>query len=266
MKLAIQVVLYHSEQKLPILLESLKAQTFHDFEIFFHDNSGTENIGFAGGHEKLFHQHDAPFVMLLNDDAKLAPDYLEQVMKVIESDENIASITGLVYRMDGKTVDTTGLEYKCLAQIVDRQSLPEAGEVFGVSGAVGLYRRSAVEKSGGLFDPKWFMYKEDVDLALRLREHGYISWFEPKAVAWHARGLKQQSNIFVRLFSEWKRPPLLRRYAYANQLRIYKGHFRWSLGFYDILRSLCVELLRSGGTFIMSPWVFFTSWYDLARS
>ncbi len=258
MKLAIQIVLYKSEEKLPTLLDSLKAQTLKDYELFFHDNSGETNIGFAGGHEQLFHQHNAPFVMLLNDDAKLAPEYLELVMKAIESNEKIASATGLVYRMDGKTVDTTGLDYKCLAQIVDRQTIPEAGEVFGVSGAIGLYRRSAIEKSGGLFDPKWFMYKEDVDLALRLREHGFISWFEPKAVAWHLRGLKAGDGYM-------SRPPLLRRYSYVNQWRLYRRHWK-NATLSDKLRSIGVEFLRSLYILVRSPGVFFSAWYDLARS
>ncbi len=296
MKLAIQVILYHSSKRLAPLLESLKTQTFQEFETWFLDNSedrdeaelsraqvvasglrhrfivNEKNSGFAGGHQVMFLSHDAPFVMLLNDDAKLAPTYLEHVMRRIESDPKIASATGLVYRMDGETIDTAGLEYKCLAQIVDRNAGEklearskklESGEVFGVSGAVGLYRRSAVEQAGGLFDPKWFMYKEDVDLALRLRKAGFVAWFEPEAVAYHARGLKRSRGLFQRFFDERKRPAKLRRYAYANQLRLYRKHFRWSLGFSDIARSCVIELMRSAGTLITSPKVFFDAWREL---
>ncbi|MCC7523146.1 glycosyltransferase family 2 protein [Candidatus Uhrbacteria bacterium] len=259
MKLAIQIVLYKSEEKLPTLLESLKNQTYRDFEVFMHDNSQT-NLGFAGGHAKLFDQHTAPFVMLLNDDAKLDAGYLEAVMKRIESDERIASITGLVYRMDGQSIDTSGLVYHSLARIVDRHENADSGEVFGVSGAVGLYRRSAIQKAGGyLFDPAWFMYKEDVDLAIRLRRAGFIAWYEPSAVAWHTRGIKPGD-------SHARRPALLRQYSYVNQHHLYTLHAAWSLGVDDFLLSLLQEIGRTALVFIASPIVWVRSVRSLAKT
>ncbi|MEK7473693.1 MAG: glycosyltransferase family 2 protein [Patescibacteria group bacterium] len=291
MKLAIQVITHHSSKHLAPLLESLKAQTFQEFEMWFLDNSENRdeaelsraqvvssglrhtfivnetNTGFAGGHQAMFLSHEAPFVMLLNDDATLAPEYLERVMRRIESDPKIGSITGLVLRSDGVTIDTTGLEYKCLAQIVDRfagcqmsnvRSQMYSEEVFGVSGAIGLYRRSAVEKAGGLFGPKWFMYKEDVDLALRLRNAGFVSWFEPEAIAWHARGVKAGS-------SHAKRPVILRKSSYVNQWRVYRRHWKGT-SFGDKLRSIGFELLRSAHLLIMAPKIFFEAWRELLSS
>lgn len=244
-RLAIQVILYNSADTIDDLKASLAAQTFRDFEVFYRDNSVEENIGFAGGHALLYRQHHAPFVMLLNDDAKLDPHYLEHAMNRIESDERIASVTGLIYRWDGKTIDTSGLEYRCLARIVDRQTKAESGEVFGVSGAVGLYRRSAIEKAGGLFDPTWFMYKEDVDLAIRLKRAGFIAWFEPLAIAWHARGLKQEDGGLVdRVKKECQRPWQLRKYSYRNQWRIYARHWRM-MGLNDLLCTMKAELMRT---------------------
>ncbi len=289
MKLAIQVILYHSSKHLAPLLESLKAQTHQDFETWFLDNSedrdeaelsraqiiasglrhrfivNEKNVGFAGGHQAMFLAREAPFVMLLNDDAKLAPMYLESVMRRMESDDKIASVTGLVYRLDGDIIDTTGLEYKCLAQIVDRDAgkraddgARKAGEVFGVSGAIGLYRRSAVEQAGGLFDPRWFMYKEDVDLALRLKDAGFVAWFEPEAVAWHARALKAGTD-------HSKRPAVLRKSSYVNQWRIYRRHWE-DAGFGDKLRSVGFEFLRSLHLLVTAPGVFFQAWYDITRA
>jgi GT2 family glycosyltransferase len=259
MKLAIQIVLYKSEEKLPTLLESLKNQTYRDFEVFIHDNSQM-NLGFAGGHAKLFDQHTAPFVMLLNDDAKLDAGYLEAAMKRIESDERIASVTGLVYRMDGQSIDTSGLVYHSLARIVDRHENADSGEVFGVSGAVGLYRRSAIQKAGGyLFDPAWFMYKEDVDLAIRLRRAGFIAWHEPSAVAWHSRGMKPGD-------SRLRRPAILRQYSYTNQHHLYTLHAAWSLGADDFLLSLVHEIGRTFLVFFTSPIVWFRSVQSLSKT
>lgn len=289
MKLAVQVILYRSSKHLAPLLESLVAQTYRDFEVWFWENSenrdeaelsraqiaasglrahfiiADRNNGFAGGHQALFLSHERPFVMLLNDDATLAPEYLAHVMRVMETDASVGSVTGLVYRLDGNTVDTTGLEYACLAHVLDRgagekiesQAL-NPGKVFGVSGAIGLYRRSAVEQAGGLFDPVWFMYKEDVDLALRLRDAGYSAWFEPRAVAWHKRGLKKGDDFRAR-------PARLIRSSYVNQWRIYKRHWRGTT-LVDKIKSIGIELVRSVRLLITSPKVFFEAWYEIIRA
>lgn len=294
MNVAIQIVLYHSSKHLAPLLDSLKEQTYKDADIWFWENSedrdeaelsraqvaasglrahfiiGESNHGFAGAHQMMFLSHDAPFVMLLNDDAKLAPDYLERVMGAMGSDPQIGSVTGLVYRLDGKTIDTTGLEYQSLARIVDRHAgtlvtPPQAGEVFGVSGAIGLYRRSAIEKAGGLFDPSWFMYKEDADLAIRLHRAGFTAWYEPTAIAWHKRGLKEEKpGMIRRLIAERRRPPKLREYAYINQHHLYTLHAHPKLGFDDFFFSLCQELGRTFLVFVTSPRVWFRSVLMLA--
>jgi GT2 family glycosyltransferase len=58
------------------------------------------------------------------------------------------------------------------------------GEVWGACAGAALYRRDAVRGVGG-FDERFFMYLEDVDLALRLRLAGWSCRYEP-AVAQHA--------------------------------------------------------------------------------
>jgi GT2 family glycosyltransferase len=299
MKLAVQIIPYKSSREIAPLLASLRQQTLKDFEVWFYDTSedaadsaasralveqaglnshyivAEKNIGFAGGHEAMFHLHDAPLVMLLNYDAKLEPKYLEEVVRRMESDPKIGSVTGLVYRWreDGKhMVDTAGLEYKCLGKIVDRfagETVPDqelqAREVFGVSGAIGLYRRSAVEKAGGLFDPSWFMYKEDADLAIRLRRAGFTAWLEPQAVAWHKRGLKEEERgIVARLKNERARPARLRQYSYVNQWRIYQRYWK-SIGWKDRLDTVRAEFLRSAMVFLASPKVFAGAWRVILR-
>jgi GT2 family glycosyltransferase len=294
-RLAVQVILYKSSKHLEPLLDSLKAQTYRDVRFYFYENSedaaesmrskrllessglehelviAKQNIGFAGGHVEMYRMHSAPFVMLLNDDAKLESTYLEHAMNRIQSDGRIASVTGLVYRWDGKSVDTSGLIYKCMAQVVDRQIAPEsAEEVFGVSGAIGMYRRSAIEKAGGLFDPAWFMYKEDADLAIRLKRAGFTAWYEPQAIAWHKRGFKHEDEFVARFikrfWEERKRPARQRQYAYVNQHHIYTLHAAPSLGFVDFLFSLIHELGRTFLVFVTSPIVWLHSIFSLAKS
>ena len=86
--------------------------------------------------------------------------------------------------------------------VARRQGEPEderdliAGPVWGVDGPAPVYRRAALldvrePRTGGgmeVLDEDFFMYKEDVDLAWRLRKRGWRAWYEPDALAWHARG------------------------------------------------------------------------------
>jgi GT2 family glycosyltransferase len=63
-------------------------------------------------------------------------------------------------------------------------------EIFGASGAAGFYRREALESakiSTGYFDSDFFLYREDADLAWRLRNLGWKCLYVPEAVAYHRR-------------------------------------------------------------------------------
>ena len=81
-----------------------------------------------------------------------------------------------------------------------------AGPVWGVDGPAPVYRRAALvdvvePRTGGgseVLDEDFFMYKEDVDLAWRLRRRGWRAWYAPDALAWHARGAGEGPDRGVR--------------------------------------------------------------------
>lgn len=176
------------------------------------------NIGFAGAHNLLFRKHAAvsDAVQLLNDDAILEPDFLELCLSHLEKHRTCGSVSGAIFRwnyerlnegQDGKTnvVDTLGLRMDWKGFILDRESGTVADppsflraplDVLGVSGCLPMVRIAAAKASssdGDLFDGSYVSYKEDGDLALRLRAAGYTSHVIPTAVAYHRRsyGLKQ---------------------------------------------------------------------------
>lgn len=313
MKVAIQVLLYHSSKHLEPLLESLKAQTFRDFEIFFQENSvdaaeaarchdliaasglqstftiSNKNTGFTA-HNDLFAQSNAPLVFVLNDDTLLAPECLAELVKVMESDPMIASVTPLIFRVERGTkrapsitddllVDTAGHEYRLLSDIRDLGSGQEWGKVksefgtsssvFGVSGTAALYRRSAVlsvSPDATLYDPTFFMYKEDVDLDLRLRRGGFKAWRAAEAIVFHARTIGGKPSMSLsRLALERSRPARLRRWSYRNQHHIYTYHWSLKIGAKDLVVGFLFEFTRSLGVFVASPLVWFGAVADLAR-
>ncbi len=149
----------------------------------------TRNRGFAAANNAGIAAGDAPFVLCLNQDARLAADYLARLVAVLESSPRVGSASGKILRVHSPTgrtdgiIDSAGLEMRAGRRAIDigqgsRDDSQFDGqrEVFGVSAAAAVYRRSAldaVSSDGQVFDESFFMYKEDVDLAWRLRRAGY---------------------------------------------------------------------------------------------
>src|SRR5262249_9145749 len=108
-----------------------------------------------------------------------------------------ASASGKLLRMDGKTIDSTGIimlrEQRHLdrgAGQLDVRQYQRPEEIFGPSGAAAMYRRAALDDvafQGQYCDEDFFAYREDADLAWRCRLLGWSSIYVPTAVARHAR-------------------------------------------------------------------------------
>jgi GT2 family glycosyltransferase len=101
-----------------------------------------------------------------------------------------------------------------------------AGPVWGVDGPAPVYRRAALmearePRTGGgweVLDEDFFMYKEDVDLAWRLRRLGWTTWYEPQALAWHARsaGAGQTNSWLSVARSNWTIPRWIKALSWRN--------------------------------------------------
>jgi len=232
-RLTIQIIAWNTMKFLPGCLENLKKQTFRDFKILVIDNHSTDqvdvflkeqypeiyffrnpdNFGFARAHNQGFALSKSEYILILNPDVLLEPNFLEKiiveadkhplayafggkVLKVQSGDEEIGEV------IKTKIIDSTGLVLRRSHQAADRGEGKEdkgqfdcAEEVFGISGACTLFRRSLLEEIG-FFDEKYFAYKEDVDLAWRGQLRGYQAWYAPSAIAYHYRqaGKKKRFN------------------------------------------------------------------------
>lgn len=311
-RVAIQTPLYKSSQYLPMLLQSLKEQTFTDWKFYACENSGdaaerikvkelldasgipyhleesSTNLGFAGGHNALMRRHNDEFIMLLNEDAYLDRQHIEHSIARFEADPECAAVTGIVYRWsvpvdqkemvnDDTLVDTTAHAYGCLAHVVDRDAGRRWGEVkallekphrvFGAQGAISMFRRSHVEAAAPdrLLFPPFFMYREDVDLTLRLRRKGFTSWFDPSIVSFHRRSFKTFNSLWERVKDERARPASLRIASYRNLGWLMIYHASWKLGASDVVSSVVQVMALSLLTLFASPKVFFQAWKELLQ-
>ena len=214
------------------LVPSLFAQTFRDVAVSVVDNAsedGTratlaafekvapvplevfasrENLGYTGGHNRSIAkaaEHGIPWVLVLNTDVVLAPDFLETLLADAgrPSRERTATFTGKILRADGPSLTPTsvidsagirmtpnGRHFDVGAGDPDDGRFDRPAEIFGASGCVALFRTEALADariSTGFFDDDFFVYREDVDLAWRLRGRGWSARCVPSARAWHRR-------------------------------------------------------------------------------
>jgi len=187
------------------------------------------NLGFSGGHNRAFRRSAASLFLALNADARLDTGYLRAAVAAFDSPA-VGAVQGLVLR-DGadRVIDATGLEPHRSRRVVARRQgerlaePAEPAEVWGVDGAVALFRRAALvdvaHPGGEVFDEDFFAYKEDVDLAWRLRRRGWSTRFVPDAVAWHRRSARGAAGGGVRLLLAERRavPAVAHESGFVNQ-------------------------------------------------
>lgn len=214
-KVAVNIVTFNSADDIAACLESLQVQTFKDFRIHVLDNASSDatiknlsgfdldlirsncNTGFARAHNDLMRSYPAEYVLILNPDAILKAEFLERMVTSLDARPDAASASGKLLRLDGKTLDSTGIVMLRSQRHLDRGAdqldsgqFDKPEDVFGPSGAAALYRAKALQDvavDGQFFDEDFFAYREDADLAWRCRLMGWTSIYVPTAVALHRR-------------------------------------------------------------------------------
>lgn len=262
-------------------LDSLAGLSYKDKEIIFIDNASTdgslafilknypqvrvisnrENLGYAGGANQAVEISAGEFVMILNPDIILAPDYLNVLMQRMHGDPKIGAIIGKLKAYDfagGKTtnlIDSAGLLMFRNRRCVDRGQGEEdagqfnaPGEVFGVTGACPLYRKKTLEDckvSGEYFDNAFFSYKEDVDISWRMRIFGWKCFYEPEAIAYHGRGtgIAKGKGLFTLLSARRGLSKLQKYYSYKNERLMRVKNDMWPNVCRDLLPIFCKEFL-----------------------
>jgi GT2 family glycosyltransferase len=188
-----------------------------------------ENIGFAGAVDRGLAQARGEWVLLLNNDAAIAPDGVEELLRVARSASDVGSVAArmcfaeapAVINSAGIGVDRLGVAYdRLLGEPVDA-SEPEPVEVFGASGGAALHRRAMLESLGGL-DASFFFALEDVDLAWRARMAGWRCVYAPAARVEHRHGATgSHQSAFKHYHVGLNRVRLLAKNAESAHLRRY---------------------------------------------
>jgi GT2 family glycosyltransferase len=248
-RVSVIVVSWNSRQYLPGCLASVAAQTHPDVETIVVDNGSTDgsadlvadrfpgaillrsaaNEGFCRANNLALMRASGVFILCLNADAVLEKDYLERALAAIGTDARVGMVAGLVHRFDGRTIDSAGQFLTRARRVRDRGygqldagNYATAGEVFGVPGAVALYRREmvdAIAEEGRFFDEAFFAFWEDMDVAWRARRAGWKALYVPSARARHYRGGTQAApgSFLGRIFQMPRRPGEIQAHIVKNR-------------------------------------------------
>ncbi len=197
------------------------------------------NLGFAKAHNRHLLVARGDFVLLLNQDVELDPGFLGHAVSAFDGRPTIAAVQPRLRRLAAPgertdVLDSTGLVMHRDRRVVSRRQGHRegpadliAGPVWGADGPAPIYRRDALldarlpSSEGGpeVLDEDFFMYKEDVDLAWRLRLLGWQSWYQPGALAWHARSALGSRGPSPREIAKASlgAPPWVRALSWRNQ-------------------------------------------------
>jgi GT2 family glycosyltransferase len=211
---SVLIVNYNGRRHLDSCLDALAAQDWprHRFEVIVVDNASTDgsleqlrahhpwartvalrqNLGFTGGNLAALEYARGNLIALLNNDTVARPGWLSESVRTMQRAPDIGGVaaklllhhepgllnsTGLFLLRDGRGSDRG-------FRAADHGQFERGDEVFGACGAAMLLRRDMLDDVG-FFDPRYFMYYEDLDLAWRSRLRGWRFVYAPRAVVAH---------------------------------------------------------------------------------
>ncbi len=233
-KFSLHIVTYNSEKYIIPCINSILNQNYTNWSIIIVDNNSqdktksilkdkfesnskitliynSENRGFAPAHNQAIRASEGDFIVVMNPDVIIAEDFLlkadDLLYSLKDKYKRVGSICPKVYSVDSldnlsqDTIDVLYLHIDRKRQIInkgagerDKDSYNAEKIVFGPSGSLAIYSRSALEDikiDNEYFDEDFHSYKEDADLAWRMYKYGWKSVFIPDLKGYHIRYAKK---------------------------------------------------------------------------
>jgi len=223
---SVTIVTYNSGRFIKRCLESVLEQKYERKEIVVIDNASTdgtvdileqfedcctivynsENIGFAAAQNQAIDVSKGQWILTLNPDVLLLPNFIQALVDAAQIEPGVGTVCGKLLTIkatmelpDQPLVDSTGIYFTPMMRHLDRGSQEvDNGDyrsneyVFGATAAAALYRREMIEDisiDGEFFDPDFFVYREDADVAWRAQLLGWRCLYTPHALGYHVRNV-----------------------------------------------------------------------------
>ena len=232
-KILVIVVLYNGARWLDKCCQAIKESTIN-LEPFFIDNKSSDssvdivkshfpnckiilsdkNLGFGKANNIGFRhalQHDYDYVFLLNQDAYIAADMMEKLLKAIPYMDSPGIISPIQLKGDATGVDEhfkSCIYYTVCPGLLEdavRQSMKIAYKTYMGHAAAWLLPVSTLKQIGG-FDPIFYHYGEDVHYVSRVLYHGLDIYIVPNSFVCHDRKFAGNEESYRKdiLFRELK--------------------------------------------------------------
>jgi len=212
-EVTILILTWNSCRFLHACIETILQQDYQNYSVLVLDNGSTDNtielvrksfpsiyiienqanLGFSAGNNVGLRRIKTPFVVLVNPDVQVAPNWLRQLIEPMVADPQIGVAGCKVYEPDGEVLQHAG-GYITFPQALsghyglgefDLGQYDEMRDVEYVMGAAIAIREEVLD-SVGLFDEGFFLYYEDVDYCERVRRYGYRVVYLPQSILVHA--------------------------------------------------------------------------------
>ncbi len=211
MKVTVVIPNYNGLHFLDKCLNAMGAQTMKEVHTIVVDNGSTdgsiayirenfpwvevislgENTGFDHAVNVGIEKAETPYVLLLNNDTEVEPEFVKELYEAIEASDDIFSVSSKMLNFTNRDImDDAGDFYSVLGwqfqRGVGRQesTFVKPSKVFSACAGAAVYRKSVFEKIGP-FDESFFAYLEDIDIGYRAKVHGYKNVFCPTARVYH---------------------------------------------------------------------------------
>jgi len=244
--ISIIIVTQNGSQWLPGCLKTLHQQKYKNIEIILVDNASTDhsvdwiykhyprvhvvlnktNVGFAQGNNIGYQRAKGEYIVFLNNDTRVTPDFITELVRVMEKDSSIGGVQSKILLMDnpkrldsiGAFLTPTGFLYHNKFGEIDKKEFDTQIDLYTAKGACMMFRRDVLEKvkvDGSIFDPDFFAYFEETDLCHRVWLSGYRIVYAPKSVIYHKMGATSSSmdSTFIQYHS------------FKNRIRSYLKNF-----------------------------------------
>tara|TARA_B100001971_G_C18265198_1_gene591442 strand:+ start:74 stop:1093 length:1020 start_codon:yes stop_codon:yes gene_type:complete len=231
-------------------LNSVLRIDYENFEVILLDNNSTDgsmtnvnnkfgskqqvkiimnkrNLGYAEGNNVGVMESKGEYLVFLNNDVIVDPNFLKELVIVMKTDSIAAAQAKLMF-MDhptkfysaGHYIDYFGMVHVLGEFEEDKGQFDNVYDMFGAHGAAFIVKRNLFLKVGG-FDSDFFLLFEESDLCWRFWLIGYRIVFVPKAIAYHKHGYAHKRSSFGRESS-------LTYYFVRNRLNSILKNYSWS--------------------------------------
>jgi len=188
-----------------------------------------QDIGPSASHNVSLQLAKGVYLAFLDNDALVDPDWLSELVKVLESDPSIGVVQSKILNYNdrphsidsaGDFIDYYGNGYRLGLGEKDRGQYDRKRSIFSARGAAMAVRRRVFEEVF-MFDEDFFVYLDDTDFGWRVRLRGYETVLVPRSIVYHASGstIRKRATFVTFHNSKNKIAMLIKNYNTCNLVR-----------------------------------------------